>query len=71
MSDDEDPCRIVLDGRERAVAEHAPRITAEVETEFAERLRGATFWQRIRLNREMRAEIERRLEQVAPSDGLY
>ncbi|MBX3424574.1 MAG: hypothetical protein KF688_02740 [Pirellulales bacterium] len=71
MSDTENLSRIVFGGRERAVAEHAPRIAAEVEAEFAERLRGAPFWQRLRLNREMRAEIERRLEQVAPSDGLY
>lgn len=57
----------VVDGCERA--ERA--IRAEVESEFAERWRHATFWDRIRLWREIEREIARRCDNEAPGHALY
>jgi hypothetical protein len=61
----------VDDGCERARAASLDTIRAEVEREFSERLASAGWWERVRLSYEMRREIERRLDRVAPPWGLY
>jgi hypothetical protein len=66
-----EPSQFVADGYERARAASEPEIVAQVEAEFAERLRTAAFWGRLWLKREMRREIERRIEARAPSGALY
>ncbi len=63
---------IVADGYNRACAALEPAIRAEVRKEFAERLENASFLERLRLRREMAAEIERRVRAKAPPpDALY
>jgi hypothetical protein len=61
----------VHDGCYRARTARVSAIRAEVEREYAEQLQSAGFWERWRLRREMKQEIERRLERVAPPWGLY
>jgi hypothetical protein len=61
----------VFDGCKRARAAAMDSIRAEVEREFAERLANANVLQRYWLWRQMDREIERRLERLAPSGGLY
>jgi hypothetical protein len=61
----------VHDGYKRARAAELPRIRREVEQEFAERLAAADWFAMLLLRTEMRREIERRLDRIAPSDGLY
>jgi hypothetical protein len=61
----------VEDGYERACDASIDRIRAAVELEFAERFQTAGWWQRLRLRYEMRREIKRRLDRVAPPWGLY
>ena len=61
----------VADGYDRAVEASAPRIRAEVEAEYAGRLASANWYRRLLLRLEMRREIRRRLERVAPPWGLY
>lgn len=63
--------RIVADGFWRARAANTPRIRAEVEAEFSERVNAAAFAERIKLKAEMRREIARRLEKAAPRAALY
>jgi hypothetical protein len=63
--------RFVADGQERAHAAIEPTIRAAVTAEYAERWQRATFWQRFWLRREIQHEIDRRLEEAAPSDALY
>jgi hypothetical protein len=62
---------IVADGWHRARSANASAIRAEVEREYAERLQSAGCFRRCLLRWEMRREIERRLERVAPPWGLY
>ena len=63
---------IVKGGYKRACAALEPAIQAEVRKEFAERLENASFFERLRLLREMATEIERRLRaKVPPPDALY
>jgi hypothetical protein len=61
----------VADGCHRARSANVSAIRAEVEREYAERLQSAGFFRRWLLCREMRREIERRLDRVAPPWGLY
>ena len=61
----------VADGYERACGATIEKIRAAVAAEFAERLQTAGWWERCRLRYEMRREIKRRLERVAPPWGLY
>jgi hypothetical protein len=63
--------RFVEDGYERARIAAIDSIRAEVEREYAERLSGASWLKRWCLRLEMRREIERRLDRVAPPWGLY
>ncbi|MEX0613586.1 MAG: hypothetical protein WD738_20615 [Pirellulales bacterium] len=48
-----------------------PAIRAEVEREYAERLNTAGWFERWRLRREMRREVAKRRDHVAPPSGLY
>ena len=63
--------RIVADGYYRAYAANEPIVRKEVESEYAERLKAASFWQRYSLRREIAAEIDRRLNERAPHSALY
>jgi hypothetical protein len=51
----------VADGFERACAGIEAQVQAEVAVEYAERLASASFWQRMALSREMKAEIRHRV----------
>jgi hypothetical protein len=62
---------LVSDGRQRARKALAPVIRAQVEREFAERLRTASLLRRMLLLLEVEREIERRLGDRAPQEGLY
>ncbi|HTM55231.1 MAG TPA: hypothetical protein VL175_14445 [Pirellulales bacterium] len=59
------------DGWRRARAAAEAEIRAEVLAEFAERLRPAGWLERLRLRRQIKREIERRLEKIAPRHGQY
>jgi hypothetical protein len=62
---------IVHDGCERARSAELPSIRAEVEREYAERLKTAGLFKRLLLRREIRREVEKRLGRIAPRSGLY
>lgn len=57
----------VIDGCDRARAAIEPRIRRQVIAQFAEQLRVAGFWTRLRLRLEIEREVDRRLECRAPS----
>jgi hypothetical protein len=61
----------VEDGYERAWSGNYDAIHAEVAREYAERLQSAGLFERWWLHWEMRQEIERRLDRVAPPWGTY
>ena len=61
----------VADGHERAVDAETPRIWAEVEAEYADRLAAANWFRRVWLCIEMHREVLRRLDEFAPADALY
>ena len=61
----------VEDGQERGEEATAPQIRAAVDAEYADRLASANWYRRLVLRLEMRREIRRRLERVAPPWGLY
>ena len=61
----------VEDGYLRAHVALEPVIRAEVEAEFEEELEQASFFERLRIRRKMKIEIERRIHEVAPPDALY
>jgi hypothetical protein len=62
---------IVQGGRKRACKASISRVRAEVEAEYARELEQAGIWKRARLRWKMEREINRRMKQVAPPDGLY
>jgi hypothetical protein len=62
---------IVWNGHLRAYRAWKPIVRAEVQAEYAERLERAGFWERLRLRLEMKFEIDRRIQEKAPSDALY
>ena len=63
--------RFVVDGCERAWVAIKPEIRIEVEREYSARLETASFLERWRIRREMKAEIGRRIRDQAPLDALY
>lgn len=63
--------RIVADGYSRARTAATPIIRAEVEAEFAARLKTATLAERFKLKVEMKREMARRLDKAAPRGALY
>jgi hypothetical protein len=62
---------LVADGLDRARSANLGAIQAEVERAYAERLQSAGFFRGWLLRCEMRREIQRRLDRVAPPWGLY
>lgn len=61
----------VSDGCERARAVSIEDIRAQVEAEYSGRLQAANWARRLLLKAEMRREVERRLDRIAPPDALY
>ena len=66
-----DDTRFVQDGSQRAHDAIEPAIRAQVEPEYADRLKAATLIQRYMLHRELNKEIQRRIDAQAPPDALY
>ncbi|MEM7231659.1 MAG: hypothetical protein AAF517_05775 [Planctomycetota bacterium] len=69
---------IVADGRQRNINAAVDQIRAEVRAEFEEVLKASSFFERLRIRREMKADLKRRLkelesriEDIAPKSGLY
>ena len=65
------PENFVADGYQRAYRASYAVIHAELEELYAERLKVAGLWERLRLRQEMKREISGRLERIAPRDALY
>lgn len=65
------PPGIIPSGCRRARKASAPAVRAEVENEYASRMREADPKQKRALQRELEKEIERRLKAQAPHDALY
>ena len=63
--------RFVEGGWKNARTATEPLVRAEVEAEYAERLKEASPWRRFWLRREMEREIRRRTNAAAPRDALY
>jgi hypothetical protein len=61
----------VHDGYDLARSANIDIIRIEVETEYRERLEAAGWFKRLLLRREMKLEVEARLERKAPRDGMY
>lgn len=66
-----DSSGFVVDGYERARKAMEPEIRAEIAAKYAEQLATATLWQRWKLRRQMKVEINERIHQVAPPDAEY
>ncbi len=62
---------LLVDGRERVVRENYERIACEVRAWYADELSRAGWLRRPLLHFKIRREIRRRLDQIAPRDGLY
>jgi hypothetical protein len=63
--------KIVAGGRKRAYEGSVARVRAEVEAKYAEELKTAGVWRRMRIRRNMQREMRERMERVAPRSGLY
>ncbi len=63
--------RIVVDGCSRARAAAEPKVRADVERQYADRLATASMIQRWRLKLEMKKQIAEQLAKIAPPDALY
>jgi hypothetical protein len=61
----------IYDGIDRADSAAEPRVRAQVEAEYAQRLAAAGPWGRYWLRRAITREIRRRVRQLAPELGLY
>jgi len=67
---------IVQNGRERLLkspemqAEIA-RMKSEIERQYADELVRAVWFKRQLIKRKIAKELERRIERMAPTDGLY
>jgi hypothetical protein len=60
-----------IERHEQVYAIQVEQVCAEVEAEFAEQLAGASFWQRVKLRREIRREVARRLPKPPSLRNLY
>ena len=62
---------IVADGREREAKARFKEIRERIEKEHSEELKRAGWFRRLIIRWRMHGEIQRELERVAPTDGLY
>lgn len=63
--------QFVFDGNKRARMAAIEKIRARIEAEYCERLQAASWVRRWLLKLEMRREITRQLDRIAPPDALY
>ncbi|HEV3455040.1 MAG TPA: hypothetical protein VHG32_00700 [Thermoanaerobaculia bacterium] len=70
MSEDS-AARLVAGGAALARQANRPRIEQEVRARYAAELAAADICDSLRLETQIRAEIERALDQAAPPDALY
>lgn len=61
----------VEDGYFRLQHANAPAIRAIVETEYADLIENANWFQRRRLRKQIESEIKRRCDEIGPPDALY
>ena len=66
-----EPSGFIADGYTRAFEALHPEISATVRAEYAARLEDASASDRLRLDREIEREIQRRIHEKAPPDALY
>ena len=62
---------IVAGGQQRAYDANIQRVRAEVEAEYTDELKNAGFWQAVLLQLTVEWETQKRMKEIAPSDGLY
>jgi hypothetical protein len=60
-----------VDGFTRAHSAAEAQVRAQVWAEYAEELEAADAWRRFWLRRRIEREIRARVEKVAPPDALY
>ena len=70
MSDD-GAVNLVADGQALARRANRPRIEQEIRARYAAELAGADICDSLRIEAQIRAEIERALAVAAPADALY
>ena len=70
MSDNR-TANLVAGGRKLARRANRPRIEQEIRARYAAELAGADICDSLRIETRIRAEIERALAAVAPSEALY
>ncbi len=70
MSEDS-AARLVAGGAALARQAHRPRIEQQVRARYAAELAAADICDSLRIEVQIRAEIERALDQAAPPDALY
>lgn len=62
---------IIADGRRRAQDGGARQVRAELAAKYAEELKAAGWWKRMRLRRILKTEFRKKMKELAPLDGLY
>ena len=67
----EDDAGIIEDGCEHAYKGTEQGIRAQVESEYADRLKAASVVGRLKLRYELEKEIQRRIDDQSPPDALY
>jgi hypothetical protein len=70
MSDDR-AANLVANGHRLARRANRPRIEREIRARYAAELAGADICDSLRIEAQIRAEIERALAAAAPADALY
>lgn len=70
MSEDS-AAKLVAGGAALARQANRPRIEQEIRARYAARLAAADICDSLSLEQQIRAEIERALDQAAPPDALY
>ncbi len=65
------PNRIVADGQARVRKDCRPEVEAAVRARYADELERTRGLRRLLLRWNIRREIERRLDEIAPQEALY
>ena len=63
--------RFLADGDQRLRNVQKPQVRAEVEQQYADRLAAASWFERRKIRKQIKAEIKRRLNELSPPDALY
>ena len=66
-----EPDRFVSDGCERLRGVHEQKLRAEIELQYADQMANSSWFKRRKIRKQIEAELQSKLDDLAPPEASY